>query len=78
MGRFSLPRCLPMADMGDPCRPAPRAGQPINTTVTYPDGQLVNLPAVYLQGCPCAAGLQCSADLYVCHDPALHQDLNAL
>ena len=75
-GRFSLPRCQSLADVGDSCRPS--AQRAINTTVNYPDGQVVNLPAVYLGGCPCAAGLHCSDDQFVCHDPTLHEEFNAL
>ncbi|XP_026288493.1 astakine-like isoform X2 [Frankliniella occidentalis] len=78
-GRFSLPRCAPVSDVGDPCRPGAPYGavQPINTTVVYPDGTVVNLPAVYLHMCPCANGLSCDRPDAVCVAPTEHE-LNAL
>ncbi|KAK3925494.1 Astakine [Frankliniella fusca] len=78
-GRFSLPRCAPVGDVGDACRPGAGYGavRPINTTVTYPDGAVVNLPAVFLHQCPCAPGLACARPQAVCAGLADHE-LNAL
>lgn len=79
--RFSLPRCLPLADVGDFCSPGGEA--PENATLIYPDNREVFLPAVHRRVCPCSPGLVCDPLRSACA-AATHaweqdaDDLNAL
>ncbi|XP_034245098.1 astakine-like isoform X2 [Thrips palmi] len=83
-GRFSLPRCVPMPDLGETCRPGRE--RPENVTLSYPDGSEVFLSAVHLQLCPCTPGLRCDPQQAACaaaeeqheNDVDLDGDLNGL
>jgi len=60
MGRYSIPTCQPRQEVGERCRPL---GEPVNTTLHYPDGVSVDLAGVYYITCPCMDGLTCGDDM---------------
>ncbi|KAK6639021.1 hypothetical protein RUM43_007291 [Polyplax serrata] len=64
-GRYSLPRCVSLGKLNEKCRPG---SIPQNITVSYPDGESVNLSHVYSILCPCQEGLYCSDQSGVCID----------
>ena len=66
-GRFSLPRCLPLGEVNSVC--SPKAHRPFNVTVSYPDGEVVELTNIHHLMCPCHPGLACSDRTGTCEDP---------
>ncbi|XP_068086226.1 astakine [Anabrus simplex] len=62
-GRYSIPTCTPVLRTGAPCSPYIKA---INTTVGYPDGNLVVLTDVYMNMCKCAPDLSCDLRTATC------------
>lgn len=66
MGRYSLPQCEKKLQLHETCRPA--SDEPFNTTVTYPDGEVVSLTNMHMLVCPCANGLVCDPRSGRCED----------
>ncbi|EEB18429.1 protein Bv8 precursor, putative [Pediculus humanus corporis] len=64
-GRYSLPRCVQLGKINDYCRPG---NLPLNVTVSYPDGENVELSHIYSTMCPCQEGLYCSDNSGMCID----------
>lgn len=64
MDRYSTPICQKKLQLHDNCRLA--SEEPVNSTVAYPDGQVVSLHKVHLIMCPCADGLSCDYKSRTC------------
>lgn len=62
--RYSVPQCKPMQAEGESCRPV--ADPTMNVTVTYPNGNQVDLTKINYVICPCANGLFCDRKSGVC------------
>ncbi len=56
--------CLKKLQLNDNCRPT--SDESVNSTVTYPDGQVVSLYNVHLIMCPCTHGLKCDHKIGKC------------
>lgn len=52
----TIATCNALIEEGNPCRPN---NAPVNTTITFPNGDSVNLTNVYLNLCYCVGGLTC-------------------
>ncbi|GLG97325.1 Methyltransferase-like protein 5 [Gryllus bimaculatus] len=76
MGRFSIPTCKTHQEQNEPCH----AGQtqPVNTTVIYLDGAVVDYTNVFVQYCHCAVGLACDELTSTCQDPLSNPNFNFL
>ena len=66
MERYSTPSCQALGVTGDTCRRG--SVEPVNVTVGYPDGNLVDLTNVYRILCPCAEGYVCN-EQNTCYNP---------
>lgn len=75
-GRFSVPACKPYQEVNEPCQSYNHLS--FNTTVSYPDGVVVDFTNVYLRFCHCAAGLECNEDTSTCYDPSAEPNFNYL
>lgn len=75
MGRFSIPVCRLMREVGETCSPS---SEPVAVNVTYPDNAFVRLRNVYYNMCPCNLGLTCSRKTAKCADPTSHELFNYL
>ncbi|GFG29186.1 hypothetical protein Cfor_06905 [Coptotermes formosanus] len=53
---YSIAGCENLLGPGNACRPN---NEPINASVTYPNGDRVDLTNVYYTVCNCAQGLRC-------------------
>ncbi|KAF4527812.1 hypothetical protein B566_EDAN016436 [Ephemera danica] len=77
MHRYSIPTCLPYSEAGEPCRPWDN--EPVNLTLSYPDGAHVTLQDVHRQFCPCSQELVCSLLSLACFRPnSLDNDIPLL
>lgn len=76
MGRYSIPQCQKKIQLYEACRPA--SDEPLNTTVTYLDGNMVSLQNVHLVMCPCADGLVCDPRSGRCEDFDSHGSPNEI
>ena len=54
--RFSVPQCLPLGRSGDYCKVG---AEPANRTISYPNGETIDLTDVYTLFCPCMQDLNC-------------------
>ncbi|CAH1397877.1 unnamed protein product [Nezara viridula] len=68
MGRYSIPQCFAMGNLGDKCIPDNKLHK--MTTLSYPDGSSMNLTNFYFHHiCPCLDNLICNKDTETCEDP---------
>jgi hypothetical protein len=74
--RYSIPNCEPLLKDGESCKP----GEPFITNGTrgFPDGTTMELEDVYMMFCPCAIGLACDREAFVCRDASEMKDFNHL
>lgn len=75
-GRYSIPTCKNHQDLNESCHVG--LFQPVNTTVSYLDGAVVDYTNVYIQYCQCAVGLACDEQTSTCQDPSINPNFNFL
>jgi len=71
MTRYSVPTCLPLGQMNDPCIPN---NDPQNFTLSYPSEEIIQVTESFLLFCPCAPLFECNKDSVSCQSRTQFED----